>query len=153
MLPTRRNIHEAPTKEVIGDFPVYFHYTAGIAGEKFLYGLKDQKILGNTCPSCNHTYVPTRMFCEDCFEELGDETYKEVGPEGELFSFTEVFVDHRGDMLKEPYFLGLIKIKGTNTTFFHRLVGIDNPSIGMIVKPMWNQDRKGSIFDLKGFSS
>lgn len=151
MLPTKRNIHDAPTSEVEGDFPVHYHYTVGIAGEKFFYGLKDQKFIANTCNSCDMTYLPPKIYCENCFDELGEESYKEVGPEGELFSFTEVHYDHRGEKLDEPYFLGLIKVNGTDTTFFHKLANISDPKIGMKVKPVWEDSREGSLFDLKGF--
>ncbi len=95
MLPIRRNIHNAPTREIEGDFPVHYLYTVGISGEKFFKGLKEQKLIGNTCEACNFTYLPPKMFCEDCFDELGDETYKELKTEGEIVSFSQVFYDHR----------------------------------------------------------
>ncbi|MHA2253408.1 MAG: Zn-ribbon domain-containing OB-fold protein [Candidatus Kariarchaeaceae archaeon] len=151
MLPTRRYTHNAPTKEIYGDFPVHYLYTVGIAGEKFFYALKDQKLLANTCPTCNHTYLPPKIYCEDCFDELGDESYKELDQKGNLFSFTEVYRDFRGHKLEKPYFLGLIKIQGSNTNFLHKLVNVSEPSVGMELKPVWNDERVGSIFDLQGF--
>jgi len=153
MLPTKRNHHGKPTTSVRGGFPVHFHYTAGEAGEKFFYGLKDQKFLATTCSSCDVTYFPAKLFCEDCFDELGEDAWKELEATGELFSFTEVFVDHRGDTLDEPYFLGLIKVKGSDTTFFHKLVDVSDPKIGMELKAVWNDDREGSLLDLKGFTA
>lgn len=153
MIPTRKNTHNPPTTEVRGGFPVHYLYTAGNFGEKFLYGLKDQKLLATTCGSCNRTYLPAVMFCEDCFDELSLDNFKEVGPSAELFSFTEVHVDHRGDPLDKPYYLGLIKVEGTSTTFFHKLVNITEPKIGMKLKPSWNSQRSGTIFDLNGFES
>ena len=152
MLPTKRDQHKSPTTSVRGDFPVTYHYTAGISGEKFFLGLKDQKFLANTCNSCNMTYLPPKMFCEDCFDELGDDTYKVIETTGEVFSFTEVFYDHRGDKLKVSYFLGLIKVDGSTTTFMHKLL-MASPEIGMKVKVVWNNERVGSIMDIKGFES
>ena len=151
MLPIRRNIHNAPVKEIEGDFPVHYLYTVGISGEKFFSGLKEQKIIGNTCEACNFTYLPPKMFCEDCFDELGDETYKELKNEGEVVSSSEVFYDFRGDKLSEPYFMGLIKVDGSNTTFFHKLLNTNDPKIGMRVKAAWNTERTSSLFDLRGF--
>lgn len=153
MLPTKQDQHNKPTTSVRGGFPVHFHYTAGIAGEKFLYGLKDKKLLATTCGSCDTTYLPAKMFCEDCFDELGEDSWTELEQTGELFSFSEVFVDHRGNDLEKPYFLGLIKVKGSDTTFFHKLVDISEPVIGMEVKAVWADDREGSLFDLKGFTA
>lgn len=152
MLPTKRDQQKLPTTSVYGDFPVTYLYTAGISGEKFFYGLKDQKFIANTCGSCNFTYLPPKMFCEDCFDELGEESYKEIETTGEVFSFTEVFYDHRGDKLPEPYFLALIKVDGSSTTFMHKLL-VSNPVIGMKVKAVWNDNRVGSILDLKGFET
>lgn len=152
MLPTKRDQHKFPTTSVRGDFPVTYHYTAGISGEKFFLALKERKLLANTCSSCNMTYLPPKMFCEDCFDELGDDTYKEITSTGEVFSFTEVFYDHRGDRLVNPYFLGLIVVDGSDTKFLHKLL-VSNPEIGMKVKAVWNDNRVGSIMDLMGFES
>ncbi|MHA2503521.1 MAG: Zn-ribbon domain-containing OB-fold protein [Candidatus Kariarchaeaceae archaeon] len=153
MLPTQRDNHGAPTREIYGDFPVTFHYTAGIAGEKFLYGLKDQKFLATYCGDCDFTYFPAKMFCEDCFKEFDESDWKELELSGELFSFTKVYQGHDGSKLDEPYFIGLVKVSGSSTTFFHRLVDIADPKIGMAVKPVWATDRKANIMDLKGFTS
>ena len=153
MLPTQQDQHNKPTTSIRGGFPVTFHYTAGVATEKVFYGLKDQKFLATTCNSCNITYFPGKMFCEDCFEEFDDNAWKELETTGELFSFTEVYIDHRGDKLTQPYFIGLIKVTGSDTYFFHRLVGISNPEVGMSVKAVWEEDRKGSLLDLKGFTA
>ncbi len=151
MLTKRRTPTDAPTKEVRGGFPVHFHYTTGIVGEKFFYGLKDGKLLANTCPDCSKTYLPPKMFCEDCFTELTDLDLKDLRQTGELVSFTQTFLDHRGEPLENPYYLGLVKVDGADTVFFHKLITSQKPSIGMKVKAVWNDERKGSLFDLKGF--
>ena len=151
MIPTRRHVHNAPTKEIKGEFPVHYLYTVGIAGERFFNGLKDKKLVGNTCQSCETTYLPPKIYCEDCFDELGDDTYQELDHKGTLFSFTKVFYNFRGVKLDTPYYMALIKVNGSDTTFFHKLVNVSEPGIGMELKPVWNSARKGSIFDLQGF--
>ena len=153
MIPTRRNIHDPPTREVKGGFPVHYIYTVGISGEKFFNGLKDRKLMANKCESCSMTYLPPKMFCEDCFDELGDNTYVELDQSAELFSFSEVYTDFRGNPVDTSYFMALVKVEGSSTTFFHQLVDVDNPSIGMKLKPVWNDERTGSLFDLKGFTA
>ncbi|MCH8906579.1 MAG: hypothetical protein IH840_05775 [Candidatus Heimdallarchaeota archaeon] len=153
MLPTKRDQQGVPTTEVWGDFPVTYHYTVGISGEKFFEGLKNQKLVANTCNSCNKTYLPPKLFCEDCFDELTDDSYKEIKASGKLVSFTEVFLDHRGDKLSDPYFLALIQLNGTDTTFFHKLINTNNPTIGGNVTAVWNDTRSGSLFDLNGFQA
>ncbi len=151
MIPKRRTMTDAPTHEVRGEFPVHFHYTVGIVGEKFFLGLKDKKFLGVTCPDCSMTYFPPKMYCEDCFTELADLELKELAQEGTVESFTKVYKDHRGDALDTPYYLGLIKVDGTDTLFFHKLIGDAEPKMGMKVKAVWSSETKGSLFDLEGF--
>ena len=74
-----------------GDMPVRHRYTPGVAGDAFFTALKDRGVLlGSRCEHCSYTYVPARLFCERCFAELSADT--EVGPGGELVSFTIVFV-------------------------------------------------------------
>ncbi len=151
MLPKRRTMTDAPTHEVRGGFPVHFHYTVGIVGEIFFNGLKEKKLLGVTCKECSTTYFPPRMYCEECFTELTDEEFKVLEQQGTIESFTKTYKDHRGNPLAEPYFLALIKIKGSDTVFFHRLINVDEPKIGMTVKPVWNETTKASLFDIVGF--
>ena len=78
-----------------GDMPVRHRYTPGVAGDAFFTALKERGVLlGSRCEHCSYTYVPARLFCERCFAELAADT--EVGPGGELVSFTIVFAGDRG---------------------------------------------------------
>ena len=84
-----------------GDLPVRHRYTPGVAGDAFFTALKDRGVLlGSRCEHCSYTYVPARLFCERCFAELSADT--EVGPGGELVSFTIVFVGIEGEPLEQP---------------------------------------------------
>ena len=81
-----------------GDLPVRHRYTPGVAGDAFFTALKERGVLlGSRCESCAYTYVPARLFCERCFAELSADT--EVGPGGELVSFTIVFQGIEGEPL------------------------------------------------------
>ena len=55
--------------------------------------------------------------------------------------------------MDKPYYLGLIKVQGSDTTFLHKLVNVSEPRIRMELKPLWNDTRTGTIFDLQGFVS
>ena len=79
-----------------GDLPVRHRYTPGVAGDAFFTALKERGVLlGSRCEHCAYTYVPARLFCERCFAELSADT--EVGPGGELVSFTIVFHGIEGE--------------------------------------------------------
>lgn len=153
MIPNKRNQKDKHTTAVDGDFPVHWLHTAGDVNEKFFYGLRDQKMIANKCASCDYTYLPPRMFCEDCFEELGDDTYTELSANGELFSFSEVFIDKEGNKYDTPVMMGLIKVEGASTTFYHKLLNIAEPSVGMKLKAVWAENREGSLLDLAGFEA
>ena len=84
-----------------GDLPVRHRYTPGVAGDAFFTALKERGVLlGSRCESCAYTYVPARLFCERCFSELSADT--EVGPGGELVSFTIVFRGSRASRSTAP---------------------------------------------------
>jgi uncharacterized OB-fold protein len=50
--------------------PLHYEYTAGVAGEKFLRGLKEGRILAGRCGECGVTSLPLRMYCVDCYSEV-----------------------------------------------------------------------------------
>ncbi len=142
-------------KEVKGDFPVSFHYTAGIAIEKVWKGFVDKKLLATKCNDCNYVYFPGKLFCEICFEELSEEDWLNLSNQGILMTYTEVNFDMEGKKLDTPIVMGLIKVDNADTYFLHRLIKSENGKnnnfkIGSIVKLEWNDDRKGSLDDIKG---
>ncbi len=137
-----------------GDFPVRHRYTPGVAGEAFFTALRDRGVvLGSRCGACAYTYVPARLFCERCFAELSADT--EVGPGGELASFSIGFVGILGEALAEPVIVGLVRLDGADAVMLHRVldVGDDPLEIGQRVEAVLRPpaERTGSILDLEGF--
>jgi uncharacterized OB-fold protein len=142
-------------RRLAGDFPVRHRYTPGVAGEVFFTALRDRGVLlGSRCEACRYTYVPARLFCERCFAEL--EPGVEIGPGGELISFTIAFVDVDGDPLDEPDTLGLVRLDGADAVLLHRVLVPSNDEpleIGERVEVVLQPDgeRIGSILDIEGF--
>lgn len=138
-----------------GDLPVYHRYTAGIAGEKFLRALKDDgRLFGTKCPKCGYVYVPARIYCERDAIHLDDSTWVQVGPEGELVSFSAVHVDLDGRRLETPQWVGLVRFKGASSVMMHYLGEVKtNLRAGMkvqaVLKPA--SERVGSIKDIAYF--
>lgn len=145
----------AEVHRVPGDIPVRHRYTPGVAGEAFFTALRDRGVLlGSRCEGCGYTYVPARIFCERCFEGL--EPGVQVGPEGELVSFTIAFVDADGDPLDEPVTYGLVRLDGADAVLLHRVLEPpdDEPlevgeRVEVVIRPA--DDRVGSIADIEGF--
>ena len=137
-----------------GEFPVRHRYTPGVAGEVFFSALRDRGVLlGSRCEECDYVYAPARLFCERCFAELAADT--EVGPSGELVSFTIVFEGVDGESLNRPETLGLVRPDGADAVLLHRVLetGDEPLEIGerveVVLKP--EAERTGSILDIEGF--
>lgn len=132
---------------VEGDLGVHFVYTAGLAGEEFLRAMAKGKFLASTCDRCSKTYLPPRIFCEDCFHEIADR--HEVGGTGTIVSLTRLEVDADGQPA-DPQWVAAIQLDGTDTTLLHRLDGADF-EIGSRVEAVWASRRAGSILDVEYF--
>ena len=137
-----------------GEFPVRHRYTPGVAGEAFFTALRDRGVLlGSRCANCDYTYVPARSFCERCFAELSADT--EVGPAGELVSFTILFEGIEREPLELPEIIGAVRLDGADAVLIHRVLDVtDDPlEIGERVEVVLlpEGDRVGSILDIEGF--
>ena len=145
----------AEVRRVTGDLPVRHRYTPGVAGEVFFTALRDRGVLlAARCDGCGYTYVPARLFCERCFAGL--EAGVEVGPGGELVSFTISFFDVDGDPLDEPATFGLVRLDGADAVLLHRVLEPpdDEPleigeRVEVVLRPAG--ERVGSILDIEGF--
>jgi uncharacterized OB-fold protein len=135
-----------------GGMPVAHRYTPGVAGEAFFTALRDRGVLlGSRCEECAYTYVPARLFCERCFAELNADV--ELGPGGELRSFTIAFLDVDERALEEPIAWGLVRLDGADAVLAHRVIdGGEEPlEIGARVEVVLEPERSGSILDILGF--
>lgn len=140
----------SPTK-IPGELSVSFRYTPGVGNTAFFEALRDRgAFLGSRCEHCGVTYLPARIFCERCLEEL--EPSVECGPEGEVVSWTVARRDVDDGELERPVTYGLVRLDGADTVFLHRLLADGNePAIGMRVRAVLAQERDGSILDIEGF--
>lgn len=145
--------HPTEARAWKGSIPVWHRYTAGIAGERFLRTLQEQgKILGARCEPCGVTYVPPRMYCEQCLKPLPESSWREVGPRGELVSFTRVYLDLDGNRLETPRWVGLVRLEGASGVLLHYLQAPEGTMLrsGMKVEAVLKPapDRRGSILDI-----
>jgi len=141
-------------KHVKGEMPVNFLYTAGIAGERFLREIKENaKILGVRCRKCHIVHVPPKIYCERCFERLGDWT--ELACEGQIETFTTCYFDADGNRLAEPEIFAVIRLRGANEGIIHKVQEIRDRDVhvGMEVKAVFREkkDRIGSVLDIAYF--
>jgi len=134
-----------------------FSVSLGPAYTKWMMGLKDKKILANKCPKCGRLFVPAKPFCEICFEEPKE--WIETDGTGTVEGFTVNYGKFR-NFPDPPYVLGVIRVDGSAVSFIHWIAGFsyDSPEempdkiqIGMKVRPVWAEDRKGDLLDIKYF--
>jgi hypothetical protein len=144
-------------KHWLGDMEVdHFHYTAGVAGERFFVALRDQGvILGARCERCSITYVPPRIYCERCFEELTEDAYTEMGLRGRVRSFTVARLGKDGQELGKPEVFAVIGFGPETTGLLHKLgnVAPEAVRVGLeveaVLKP--KAQREGRITDIEHF--
>jgi uncharacterized OB-fold protein len=147
-----------PLKDIVGIISderprvMRYSYSAGPVRSKFLLYLRDrQKILGTKCLTCGRIYVPARSTCPKCFENM--EEWVEVSHEGILESYTLVYKSEPIHVADTPFAFGIIKLDGADTGMVHRLGEIDFEKIriGMRVRAVFGEERKGDIRDIKYF--
>lgn len=130
-----------------------YNHSAGPSRSKFLLGLKEKKILGLRCPVCNKVYVPARGTCYSCWSDLSE--WVEVAHEGTLLSHSVMLTNNVGYIKKAPFAYGLVKLDGADTALLHF---VDVPlfeelKIGTRMKAVFQDDRTGSILDIKWFEA
>ncbi len=153
-MPLDPTLHVERLRAWRGEIPAAHRYTVGPAGERFFRALRDEgRILGTRCNRCGITYVPGRLFCERCFDELHD--WGEVGPAGTVEAATALHLGPDGAPLPRPVMLALVRLDGADTVLFHYLdeLGPAAATIGLRVVPVFKPvaERTGSILDISYF--
>ncbi len=153
-MPLEPMLHLSALRAWRGMVPVASRYTVGPAGERFFRALRDEaRILGTRCGRCRITYVPGRLFCERCFDELQE--WVQVGPGGMIEAVTALSLGPNGARLTQPALLALIRLDGADTVLMHYLggPGASEADIGTRVEPVFRPvgERTGSILDILHF--
>lgn len=139
-----------------GTMPVQFLYTPGVAGERFFQTLKTKGTFAVTrCAECSLTYLPPRLYCEQCFADLSN-TWAEVPPRGRVHTYTVVHVDGEGHPLKSPEVIAFVRIDGTDGGLVARLLNVrpEEVHLEMPVRAALapTRRRRGTLPDLIGFA-
>jgi uncharacterized OB-fold protein len=136
--------------------PVQFLYTPGAAGLRFFQTLKQKGLLTAThCEECAVTYLPPRIYCENCFADLSD-AWREMPGRGRVHTYAVAHVDREGRPLPQPEVIAFVRIDGTDGGLMSRLihvtpsdVQIDMP-VEMILLPP--RRRHALLSDIVGFA-
>lgn len=128
------------------------NYDVGQINGRFFSALRDQgKIIATRCTACDHVYLPPRISCHECFEELHE--WVDVGNAGTLMAYTIVREPGMLQALEPPYVLGLIQLDGADTSLVHYLseVDLEGVTVGMRVCAVLAEEREGNIWDIRYF--
>lgn len=119
--------------------PIYLNYnfTAGSATTRFLSQIKQGKIVGQKCPSCDSVYVPPRGSCASCGVATSEEV--ECVDKATVESFTIVHIPIPGHPIKPPYIIANLVVDGSNISFIHLMSECNNDEIhiGQRVEAVW----------------
>jgi uncharacterized OB-fold protein len=136
-----------PTVSHTVEFP-YTRSVGPVIGA-FLDGLQDARILGSRaggrtlCPALEH---------DPDTGAAAEPDLVEVGPEGEITSWTWVEEPFHTHPLDTPFAFALIKLDGADTAMVH-VVDADPSAVrtGARVRPRWREERQGHITDIEAF--
>jgi uncharacterized OB-fold protein len=138
-----------------GGIHMPYSWTVGRVGSRFFIELRDNgRLMANRCKVCNVVWVPPRSRCPECFEEIKDNDWLEVGPIGTLRYFTIIWYEHPAQPIKPPFAYGLIDLDNADRGIVHFVAGTDLKKLkpGLRVRPVLKPDRKGSILDILYFT-
>lgn len=141
---------EASVRTWTDHIPLQWKYTAGVAGDRFLRLLMQEKLQASYCKSCDKLYLPPKIFCKDCFGQLDE--WKDVPEEsGTIYSFTSVSQKGKG----APRTIVLVKFEGVEGGILGKFKAAkdEKPRIGMKVKPTFKprNSRIGDLSDIEYF--
>lgn len=143
---------QGPVTEVAGELDLTFQYAYGEHYERFYREMRDNKrIMGVKCSRCGSVLLPPRPYCGFCFEPA--DQWVELPDEGTLTTYTVVNNQSSGQPTHTPRIYALIMLDGADVQFTHLLgeVDVEDLEVGMRVKAVWAEDRKGTLYDIKYF--
>jgi len=135
--------------------PLRYEYTAGTAGEAFLRGLKEGRIVASKCETCGEVRLPPRAYCLQCYERTRVDV--DLLHYGRIAALSTAHIGAGGatlDAASRTTF-GFVTFGGVSGGLVHRILqhGGGRPKVGDPVRPLFApvEKRKGSILDLEGF--
>ncbi len=136
-----------------GKISVPYSWTVGSTLSKWYVLLRDSaELWGNRCPTCGKVYVPPKIKCVDCYEDMND--WVKLPGTGTLETYTVVHYDEPAIQPKKaPLIYGVIKLDGADTGLTHLIdeVEPDKVKVGMRMEMVLAEEREANIMDIKYF--
>jgi uncharacterized OB-fold protein len=142
----------AQVKEVVSELRLSYRYAYGEHYDRFYREMRDnRRIMGVRCSRCGAVLLPPRPYCGFCYEPA--EEWVQVSDEGTVVTYTVVHQVAPGRPAEKPYTYALIMLDGADVQFPHMVseVPAGGVRVGMRVKAVWAEDRKGTLHDIEYF--
>ncbi len=121
-----------------GKIPLFYRYTAGLAGEKFYAELSKGKLCGTRCEETGDVYIPPATFAEDSMAKMDPEkdAVEVDAAGGMVIGYTTVYEDRSGHALDAPHVIVQVGYPGTVGSVIGTLDVADpeEVEIGMLVE-------------------
>ena len=135
--------------------PLHYEYTAGTAGEAFLRGLKDGRIVASKCRTCGEQRLPPRTYCLQCYGRTTVDI--ELLHLGRIAALSTAHLGPEGNRLASNRRMrfGYVTFEGVEGGLAHRILSDRGrePRVGDPVRPAFMAPvlRMGSVLDIVGF--
>lgn len=128
-----------------------YDYVASPEESAFGRGLKDGRILAQSCPVCHKVYVPPRGACPTCSVPTTEP--HELPDTGIVTTFCIVNVPFLGQKITPPYVSAYVLLDGADIAFLHLILGTEASEVrmGMRVKAVWKPEEERT-FSLENIS-
>jgi len=101
--------------------------------KKFFEGLSEGKLYATKCSECNEIYFPPQSECIKCKKE--SISWIELSNEGELLTFTKIYVKPYSFSHYDDYIIGIARLKeGINITAWIDEKDVEKIKVGQKVK-------------------
>ncbi|MGH8921658.1 MAG: Zn-ribbon domain-containing OB-fold protein [Acidimicrobiales bacterium] len=138
-------------REVASTLEFPYQRSAGDVMGAFFQGLREQRITGIRTPS-GDVLVPPLEF-DPATGASVDPTPVDVGPGGEVTTWTWVDAPGADHPLDRPFAFALIRLDGATTALTHVVDAGDRARMqtGMRVTASWRAEREARITDIEAF--
>jgi len=116
----------------------------------FLEKLKQKKLVGLQCSSCNRIFFPPRQICGKCL--VKPDRWVDLRETGKVASYTIIYLKdpETGEVLQRPIVCALLD--GADTSYPAQLdpdVEFSDTYIGMPLKVHWAENIQGGLMDIE----
>jgi len=122
--------------------------------QPFLEKLKQKKLVGLQCSSCNRIYFPPRQICGKCL--VKPDRWVDLRETGRVASFTITYLKdpETGKIIERP--IVCAQLDGADTSYPSQLnpdIEFKDTYIGMPIKVHWAETLQGGLMDIEYFDA